>query len=94
MNDAEAAAALKEYRATREALRSLEQKQRLAEQQLREIVSHLSLGYLKGHSAPSPGLSYEEREVTYPGVEELALLLVEIKEKKARYEELKGKLRV
>lgn len=92
LTDTEIVASFKEYQALKEELHRLRLQLAEAEKGLNQVSVALQQERLKAHREPSPGLSCFEETVTYLGPEELALLLLKIREKEERSKELRGQL--
>lgn len=92
LTDTEIAAAFREYQALKEALPGLHAQLTKAKEGLNRASAMLQQEQLKAHREPTPGLSYHEQTVTYLGPEELALLLLDIREKEERFKELEKQL--
>ena len=94
LSDTEIATTFKEYQALKEALHRLHVQLIEAKEGLNQASVAFQQERLKACREPSPGLSSFEQTVTYLGPEDLALLLLDIKEKEARLKELQEQLGV
>ena len=94
LTDTEIAATFKEHQALKESLHTLHLQLVEAEAGLNQASVALRQNRLKAHREPTPGLSRDEQAIVYLGPEKLALLLLEIKEKEERLNELRKQLGV